>query len=70
MGRRSSIFTQSDIERAMKAVRNGGFDSGAVEFTTEGKVRIEFGVRPSEKFVKESETLFGKWKREHNANET
>jgi hypothetical protein len=54
----------------MKAVRNGGFDNGAVEFTTEGSVRVEFGIEPSKKSEGECETSFGEWKRKDDANKT
>lgn len=66
MGRSPSTFKQSDVERAVKAVRKAGLAVGAVEFNPDGKIRVEV-----EKVSKETEcsVAYDGWEGKRNANE-
>lgn len=64
MGRRASIFSQSDVERAVKATRNAGLQVGAVEISKSGTIRVVVG---SDVIPTKPDSPFDEWKGKQNA---
>lgn len=68
MARRASLFTQADVERAVKAARNAGMDVGALEITKDGTIRVIVGALMAESLT--VTTPLEKWKAERDARTT
>lgn len=65
MGRGPLIFKQSHVERAVKAVSKTGLKVSAIEFSTDGKFRLEVGREQAELKFK---TPLDDWKGTRDAN--
>ena len=65
MARRSSTFKQSDVERAVKAVRSTGLDVGAVEVAPDGTIRVMVGASQGDSQA--AMTPFDQWKAQKDA---
>ena len=64
MGRRASTFSQSDVERAVKATRNAGLQVGAIEISKGGTIRVVIG---SDVIPAKPDSSFDEWKGKQNA---
>lgn len=68
MARRASLFTQADVERAVKAARNAGMEVGALEITKDGTIRVIVGALMAESLT--ATTPLDEWKAKRDARAT